>query len=231
MEAIKESCHLLADGHHADKRFRGRGLGPLILVGIVAILLAAHGLRKTRFSSARIDSRSLVKQSNHPRFDPNSADQRELSLIPGLGPTLAGKIVELRLERRFNKPQDLLEIPGIGPSTLAKIQDWFVWAGEDAPDGNQNNSAGTEKFTNRGAPQTVRPVKIKAGDPLLDLNKAGIDELIRLPGVGPALARRIIEERGVKPFSSVDDLMRVPGIGPKTLSKIKSMVKAIVSEK
>ena len=50
---------------------------------------------------------------------------------------------------------------------------------------------------------------------LVDLNTAGTEELQRLPGVGPVLAGRILEERAVGgPFASVDDLVRVPGVGP-----------------
>lgn len=50
----------------------------------------------------------------------------------------------------------------------------------------------------------------------LDLNSAGIDELIVLPQIGPSLARRIVEFRRVfGPFKDVADLARVPGIGPE----------------
>jgi competence ComEA-like helix-hairpin-helix protein len=50
----------------------------------------------------------------------------------------------------------------------------------------------------------------------IDLNSAGIDELIVLPQIGPSLARRIVEFRRVfGPFENVDDLARIPGIGPE----------------
>lgn len=52
---------------------------------------------------------------------------------------------------------------------------------------------------------------------LVDLNTAGADELTQIPGIGPALAERIVAAR---PFSSLDDVRRVPGIGPSTLDKI-----------
>lgn len=53
----------------------------------------------------------------------------------------------------------------------------------------------------------------------LDPNTAPADELDRLPGVGPALARRIVEERARAPFRSVADLTRVPGVGPRTAGR------------
>ncbi len=48
----------------------------------------------------------------------------------------------------------------------------------------------------------------------VDPNRASEQELDRLPGVGPALAARIVRERDNGPYLSVADLERVPGIGP-----------------
>ena len=51
-------------------------------------------------------------------------------------------------------------------------------------------------------------------DARLDLNAAGPAELVRLPGVGPVIAERIVTERDAHgPFASVEDLTRVPGLG------------------
>ncbi|MBP7290775.1 MAG: helix-hairpin-helix domain-containing protein [Nannocystaceae bacterium] len=52
----------------------------------------------------------------------------------------------------------------------------------------------------------------------VDVNTAGADELASLPGVGPAIAARIVAGR---PFVSVDALLRVRGIGPKTLARLR----------
>jgi competence protein ComEA len=55
-----------------------------------------------------------------------------------------------------------------------------------------------------------------------DLNHAEWPELSELPGVGPTLARRIVEHRQqYGPFRSAEDLRRVRGIGPKTLDRIR----------
>lgn len=59
----------------------------------------------------------------------------------------------------------------------------------------------------------------------LDLNSATAAELETLPGIGPALAGRIVayrEEHG--PFTSVEDLLQVSGIGPATLERLRPLV-------
>jgi competence protein ComEA len=58
----------------------------------------------------------------------------------------------------------------------------------------------------------------------LDLNTTDIDALIALPGVGPALAGRIVAHRQGSPFASVDDLLQVPGIGPALLERLRADV-------
>jgi competence ComEA-like helix-hairpin-helix protein len=55
----------------------------------------------------------------------------------------------------------------------------------------------------------------------LDLNGADSAELVLLPGVGPALAGRILAARSLKGrFASTRDLLEVRGIGEKTLAKL-----------
>jgi len=59
----------------------------------------------------------------------------------------------------------------------------------------------------------------------ININNAGMNELISLPGIGPAKASAIVEYRKAHgPFSSVDDLMKVKGIGPRLLEKLKDLV-------
>ena len=78
-----------------------------------------------------------------------------------------------------------------------------------------------EKLTE--AQTRARPVD--PSDPL-DLNRADDVQLDRLPGVGPALAGRIVANRErVGPFRRVEDLLRVSGIGPATLARIRGLVR------
>jgi competence protein ComEA len=57
------------------------------------------------------------------------------------------------------------------------------------------------------------------------INSATAEELDTLPGVGPALAKKIIAYRDAHgPFTSVDQLSNVSGIGPSKLEQIKPLV-------
>lgn len=59
----------------------------------------------------------------------------------------------------------------------------------------------------------------------IDLNTAEAAELEMLPGIGPALASRIVEDRRANgPFRSANDLDRVKGIGPRTIAKLRAFV-------
>ena len=55
----------------------------------------------------------------------------------------------------------------------------------------------------------------------IDINRANADELCKLPGIGPVLAQRIIDERNKSGyFHYAADLLTVSGIGEKTLKRI-----------
>lgn len=61
------------------------------------------------------------------------------------------------------------------------------------------------------------------GQGLVNINTANATQLTQLPGVGPAIAQKIIDYRTANgPFTSVDDLTKVPGIGAAKLAQIKS---------
>ena len=62
----------------------------------------------------------------------------------------------------------------------------------------------------------------------IDLNSAAWYDLMLLDGIGETLARRIVADRTARgPLSSVDELARVPGIGPKTVARIREMATVV----
>ncbi|UNX53632.1 ComEA family DNA-binding protein [Georgenia sp. TF02-10] len=87
-------------------------------------------------------------------------------------------------------------------------------AGGDPGAGTGETGAGTGAGGGTGAP---------AG--LVNLNTATAEELDTLPGIGPALAGRILDWRELNgPFTSVADLDEVAGIGPATMARLADLV-------
>lgn len=59
----------------------------------------------------------------------------------------------------------------------------------------------------------------------LDVNQATARELEQIPGVGPSLAKKIIDARAARGrFATLEELDEVPGIGPKTLEKLRGVL-------
>lgn len=155
------------------------------------------------------------------KIDPNRASETELDRLPGIGPVTARAIVAAREEGTvFRAPEDLLAVRGIGEATLARIRARLDLSAPPA---------------GRGAPRPAapeRPSRTRSGSgasppaPLVDVNSASAEELERLPGIGPAIAARIVEARRERTFSSVDDLERVRGIGPATVERLRPFATA-----
>lgn len=84
-----------------------------------------------------------------------------------------------------------------------------------ARDSRDGYSVRTSRAAERSAAQTE----------LIDINTADKTTLQQLPGIGAALAERIIEERTDNgPYVSVDDLTRVSGIGESKLETLRPYV-------
>lgn len=59
----------------------------------------------------------------------------------------------------------------------------------------------------------------------IDINKACLEELVLLPGIGPKKAEAVIEWRSREgPFRSIDGLLDVRGIGPATLERLRPYI-------
>jgi competence protein ComEA len=58
----------------------------------------------------------------------------------------------------------------------------------------------------------------------VNLNTATQEELVALPGVGPAKAKAIIDYRTAHPFKTVDEVKNVRGIGDHLYESLKGMI-------
>ncbi|MGQ0628084.1 MAG: ComEA family DNA-binding protein [Phycisphaerales bacterium] len=96
-------------------------------------------------------------------------------------------------------------------------------------------SASTPSTTVAGADESEAPRDAPAAKvppptiaALIDLNSANQAELESLPGIGPALATRIMEDRRINgAYRTVEQLDRVRGIGPKMMEKLRPLVRVV----
>jgi competence protein ComEA len=59
----------------------------------------------------------------------------------------------------------------------------------------------------------------------VNINTATVEQLDTLPGIGPAIAQRIVDYRQANgPFAEPEDIMNVSGIGPATFEKLQDLI-------
>jgi competence ComEA-like helix-hairpin-helix protein len=156
-------------------------------------------------------ARRRAPLGENEKIDPNRASDAELDRLPGVGPSTARAIVAARDSGVvFRRPEDLLEVRGIGEGTLERMRSALEFG--NPPPGR------------RPPPSAARPRAggVTSSPALVDLNRADLGELEGLPGIGPAIAARILAARQERMFTSVDDLERVPGVGPATIERLRS---------
>lgn len=155
------------------------------------------------------EERRRTPLADGERLDPNADPPVELARLPGVGPALAERIVHSREnEGPFLRVEDLTRVQGIGPATLDRLRPHLeVRAVATGAPVRAESSAGSE------------------GSARVAVNRASEAELVVLPGVGPALARRIVEARDIRGgFQVAEDLLDVPGIGPATLERMRPLI-------
>ncbi len=132
-----------------------------------------------------------------------------LSLVAG---------ASLREWRRAHEPRlrDLIAQLSVAEETEA---DSAGAAGPAAPDsGDARDPARSRRRAAAGVASRAAPLRPAS----IDMERATPAEWERLPGIGPALAGRIVSDRAANgPFGGPEGLLRVRGIGPRILERIR----------
>jgi competence protein ComEA len=194
---------------------------------------ALAALDSAAAAAAADDERAARPLAEGERIDPNRADVPDLRRLPGVGESVARAVIASReREGPFRRPEDLERVRGIGPATVARLSAHL--------DFTRPPTGGALITRPRGGPSLLDPPPSggaggaaggggqaggEAGE-ALDPNNADVAALQQLPGIGPALAQRIVESREREgPFRTADDLLRVRGIGPVVLERIRPRIR------
>ena len=169
-------------------------------------------------------------------FDPNTADSATLRAL-GLTPFVASNIVKYRRAGgRFRTPDALARIYGMDSATFTRIRPYIdiaspaptapsVSSAHPVSPAHPVNPANPAPSTDLAVPPPPRepsPYKAYMENKLpdgtfLDLNKADSADLVRIPGIGPYYASRIVRLRrqlgGFVAVAQLNDIPNLPDIG------------------
>jgi len=193
----------------------------LLVLAILLITLSSLGSMRWGARPTRLEREALAG-----RVDLNRADRAQLLQLPDVGEKLAENIEQYRRANGgFRSVDELKNVSGIGAVRLRNLRPWVYVEAEES-DASDAEALPVRPVAMKGKnPPTTAPSKKAEGlTGLVDINRAREEQLQQLPGIGPELARRIIETRRLAPFRSVNELRRVRGIGAKTLEKLRPYV-------
>ncbi len=173
-------------------------LGSVILIFAIGIFISAIAPLREGIKKSDKTMTASATSSVFP-INVNTADEKTLEMLPGIGPSKARAIVDYRKKTGpFVSLEDLLKVPGIGPSTLNRFSGFITGV-------STVSSNGEEKKIN--------------------INTATTKEIESLPSIGKIKAREIVSYRELHgPFHNPEDLKKVSGIGSKTIQKIKDLI-------
>lgn len=208
--------------HEAETRALRRAAGLLLVISLLRWGWAERGpgpieeddtvlpeLLAASREAVQEEARRDAPLEEGESIDPNRADEIELDRLPGVGPSTARAIVEARAAGAvFRSPEDLLSVRGIGTATLDRVRSALSLSGPPESPLRRREAAVGAPFSK----DAMGPV---------DLNRADLQGLMSLPGIGPAIAERILVARREQPFASLEDLIRVRGIGPRTVERLR----------
>lgn len=165
--------------------------------------------------------------------DLNTADQKTLESLPGVGPATAAAIIK---GRPYMSVEDLSRVKGMSKGKIEKLKGMVTVS---QPQGTQPSATTAPPAKAAPSPTSGKPPKAESAVPKapasaekksaaklapgekVNINNASKEKIEALPGIGPAKAQAIIDGR---PYNAPEDIMKVKGIKQKTFDKIKDQI-------
>jgi competence ComEA-like helix-hairpin-helix protein len=166
----------------------------------------------------------------------NTADKKALESLPGVGPTLAQRIIEARPIQNLD---ELVKVKGMSKTKVEALKDKVTFGAAVtaappappavAPAAKAPPAAVKPMAAPEGAAKTqpttaakgkVESPKLTPGEKI-NINTATLDDLDKLLDIGPVKAKAIIKGR---PYKTPEDIMKVKGIKGGIYNKIKDHI-------
>ena len=190
------------------RRYRIPGVALLVLT--LALVPSATMARRKKAEQADAPAPAAKEApASGEKVDLNTASEKELEALPGIGPSTAKKIIA---GRPYSSAADLSKA-GVSAKTIDKVSPLVTATGAPAAAPAERRSTRTRESREGAEPPAGGKV---------DLNTADEKELEALPGVGPATAKKIIAGR---PYASAADLSHA-GVSKRTIDQVSPLVTA-----
>lgn len=192
-------------------------IGSIVILAILAICLIV-GIIINRPKSHKVDEEDIFVEA--PVISTQKTDNKIITVFingevknPGVFKLKQGSIVDDLVKAAGGLTPEANINTKINLAKKLKDEDYIYI--EKKADGMQLNSNSVSAV----ASSSVN------GEGKININIATLEELDKLPGIGPVTAQKIIDYREKNgDFNSIDDLKNIPGLGGKTLDKFKDNI-------